>query len=201
MSATGNEAAERLSSSEFPQDPYAWSLDGKLLGFHVLHPTNGYDIWILRMDEEQKSYALLDSEYNEAQPSFSPDGRWFAYYSNQSGKYEIYVRPLSGSGGVQQISKDGGFYPFWGQRGELFYRKGNKIMAVDVSTTPSFKASNPRELFETRFASEVRQAYSVTPDGKRFLVIKSIESQSESQQEINIVLNWFEELKQSVPVD
>ena len=113
------------------------------------------------------------------------------------------VQPYPGPGGKWQISTDGGTEPLWNRNGrELFYRSGNKMMAVQVETQPSFAASKPAILFEKEYAASqfpsTGIAYDVSPDGQRFLMIKELE-QSSAATQINVVLNWFEELKRRVP--
>ena len=127
---------------------------------------------------------------------FSPDGQWLTYLSDETGRVEVYVRSFPGPGGKWQISTQGGARPFWAKNGrELFYREGNKMMAVPVTTQPTFRAGAPTLLFE----GESRVSYDVTPDGQRFLTIQKGEQEAATQ--INVVLNWFEELKRLVPTD
>ena len=199
MPADGSGPAERLAASEYTQTPWAFSPDGKSLVFSTINITNGDDFWVLPLDGERKPYPLLQTQFNDFVATFSPDGHWIAYMSDESGQFEIYVRPFPGAVGVWQISTGGGSDPVWARSGELFYRNGDKMMAVDVRTTPIFKAGVPRLLFEERFAPGVFLAYDVTPDGKRFLIVKSAEQEQTSIQ-INLVLNWFEELKRRVPI-
>jgi hypothetical protein len=135
-------------------------------------------------------------------PSLSPDGRWFAYTSNEAGRYEIYVRPTSGAEGRWQISTEGGVEPIWSATGsELFYRHRDQVLAVDVVTNPTFEHGRPRKLFEGRYAlGEVKddaRAYDVAQDGQRFLMLRP-ESES-STGDLKVVVNWQEELKQRVP--
>jgi len=124
-----------------------------------------------------------------------------AYASDESGRFEIYVRPYPGPGGKWQLSTEGGTEPVWNPSGrELFYRSGNKMMAVDVTTQPPFSAGKPKTLFEGPYVLTPRRFpnYDVSEDGQQFLMLKSNE-QSQAPAQINVVLNWFEELKQKVP--
>jgi Tol biopolymer transport system component/predicted Ser/Thr protein kinase len=200
--ADGSGGLERLSTYENLQVPRSWSPDGQFLAFHEGSPKTGRDIWVLRMSD-RKSQPFLVTPFNEGGPTFSPDGRWLAYVSNESGRPEVYVQPFPGPGGKWQISTDGGAEPAWNRNGkELFYRSGNKMMALDVTTQPGFSPGKPRMLFEGQYsASEwplIDTAYDVSPDGQRFLMTKAAEQAAEATQ-INVVLNWFEELKQKVP--
>jgi Tol biopolymer transport system component len=133
---------------------------------------------------------------------FSPDGRWLACVSNESGRYEIYVQPYPGPGGKWQISTEGGTEPVWNPNGrELFYRSGNKMIAVDIATQPSFAAGKPKVLFEGQYEPTVftNSNYDASPDGHRFLMLKPSEQEQSAPTQINVVLNWFEELKRRVP--
>ena len=146
--ADGSGGLERLTTSEYIQAPMSWSPDGQLLAFIEVNPTTGYDIWVLRLSD-RKAQPFLRTPFNEAAPRFSPDGRWLAYISDESGRYEIYVQPYPGPGGKWQISTEGGTEPVWNPNGrELFYRSGDKMMAVDIATQPGFAAGKPRMLFE-----------------------------------------------------
>jgi Tol biopolymer transport system component len=204
--ADGSGGLERLTDSVASvagnHTPTSWSPDGQLLAFHHNHPSTQRDIWVLRLSD-RKAQPFLQTPFTEGGATFSPDGRWLAYVSNESGRPEIYVQPYPGPGGKWQISVDGGTEPVWGRNGrELFYRSGNKMMAVETTTKPSFSAGKPRMLFEGRFLANVfpamNPAYDVSADGQRFLMVKRGE---EVPTQINVVLNWFGELKRLVPTN
>jgi eukaryotic-like serine/threonine-protein kinase len=207
--ADGSGGLERLTTSEYIHVPSSWSPDGQVLAFFEVNPTTQRDIWVLRMGDPsigsgqvRKAQPFLRTPFNESAPRFSPDGRWLAYYSNESGRFEIYVQPYPGPGGKWQISTEGGTEPVWNPNGrELFYRTGDRMMAVDIATQPGFTAGKPRILFEGRYelAPFPIANYDISPDGKRFLMLKSIEQEQAVPTQINVVLNWFEELKQKVP--
>jgi Tol biopolymer transport system component len=199
--ADGSGGLERLTTSEYLQSPMSWSPDGQLLAFMEINPTTERDIWVLRVGD-RKARAFLGTPFSESVPKFSPDGRWLAYISNESGRYEIYVQAYPGPGGKWQISTEGGTEPVWNPNGrELFYRSGNKMIAVDIATQPSFAAGKPKVLFEGQYEPTVftNTNYDVSPDGKRFLMLKSTEQAQAAPSQINVVLNWFEELKRRVP--
>ena len=199
--ADGSGSPERLTTSEYPHNPMSWSPDGQLLAFSELNPTTGFDLWVLHLGD-RKAQPFLRTPFNESAPRFSPDGQWLAYVSDETGRQEIYVLPYPGPGGKWQISTEGGREPVWNPNGrELFYRNGDSMMAVDVATKPVFAAGKPRVLFEGRYAPTVFTApnYDVSPDGRRFLMLKPSESAEAAPTRINVVLNWFEELKQRVP--
>jgi Tol biopolymer transport system component len=199
--ADGSGGLERLTTSEYTGLPWSWSQDGQLLAFTEVNPTTGIDIWVLRLSD-RKAQPFLHTPFNESAPRFSPDGRWLAYVSDESGRYETYVEPYPGPGGKWQISTEGGTEPAWNANGrELFYRSGDKMMAVDIATQPSFTVGKPRMLFEGQYEPTpgTYPNYDVSPDGQRFLMLKPIEQGQAALTQINVVLNWFEELKQKVP--
>jgi serine/threonine protein kinase len=194
--ADGSGGAERLMTDVHTQVASSWSPDGQTLAFEQTAPGSGFDIWFFRLGD-RKAEPFLQTRFNEIAPRFSPDGRWLAYASDESGRYEIYVQPYPGPGGKWQISTDGGSEPVWARNGELFYRNGDKMMVVETTTRPSFSASNPKLLFEGRYATyQSLPDYDVTADGQRFLFLKAGE---EARSEISVVLNWVEELKRSLP--
>jgi Tol biopolymer transport system component len=200
--ADGSGGRERLTTSEYIKRADSWSPDGQLLAFTQIDPSTGRDIWVLRLSD-RKSQPFLRTPSNESAPRFSADGRWLVYISDESGRYEVYVQPYPGPGGKWQISTEGGTEPLWNRNGrELFYRSGNKMMVVEITTQPSFAFGSPRMLFEREQYMPAVGPYSypfpnydVSPDGQRFLMITK-----ESKPQINVVLNWFEELKRRVPL-
>jgi Tol biopolymer transport system component len=191
---------ESLWSPVSWQAPSSWSPDG-LLAFIEVNPTTGYDIWVLGISEH-KAQPFLRTPSNESAPQFSPDGRWLAYMSDETGRYETYVQPYPGPAGAKrQISTEGGTEPVWNRNGrELFYRSGNKMMAVDITPQPGFTAGKAHMLFEGPYLSSMALPnYDVSRDGQRFLMLKPTEQAQAAPTQINVVLNWFEELKQKVP--
>jgi dipeptidyl aminopeptidase/acylaminoacyl peptidase len=197
-------SSEPLTSGEYTQTPSwqapsSWSRDGQLLAFTDINPKTGSDLWVLGISD-RKAQPFLRTSSNESAPKFALDGRWLAYVSDESGREEIYVQPYPGPGGKKQISAEGGVEPVWNPTGrELFYRSGNKMMAVDTGsgTSLGFTPGKPRLLFELPYLPTAN--YDVSPDGQRFLMLKPTEQAQAAPTQINVVLNWFEELKQNVP--
>jgi serine/threonine-protein kinase len=209
--ADGSGGMDRLTNNRLTaagdilQIPY--SISNGWLGFvKLVRPTEG-EMWVLplgdfsadsrRNGQEQRlpvQKSVLDSG-----PELSPDGRWLAYASEESGQRQIYVQAFPGPGGKQQISTDGGNEPRWNSNGrELFYRSGDKMMAVDISPQGS-AAGKPRVLFQgpyvTAVGGFVRPNYDVSPGGQRFLMLKHVDEPQAPVNEIHVVLNWSEELK------
>ena len=192
-----------LARDKGDQQPYSWSSDGRTLIYQDAAPTTGQDIWMLPIDGDRQPRPLLQTPASEVDARLSPDGRWLAYASDESGRHEVYVMPLKGSGGKWQMSADGGREPIWAHNGrELFYRSGEKMMAVEVITQPTFQASTSRLLFQGSYerTATISPEYDVTADGQRFLMVQPLEQRSPST-EFNVVLNWFEELKRLVPTN
>jgi eukaryotic-like serine/threonine-protein kinase len=198
--ADGSGGFEPLKTTQDTEVPSSFSPDGKFLAYVDINGTTGYDIWVMRMSD-RTAEPFLKTQYAEAAPRFSPDGHWIAYVSDESGRYEVYVQPYPGPGGKYQISTDGGTEPIWNSSGkELFYRNGDKMMAAEVSTEPTFSIGKTTTLFEGHYAktSGTFPFYDVSPDGQRFLMFRSAEEDA-SLTQIVVVQNWFEELKRLVP--
>ncbi len=199
--ADGSGGMERLTTSEYTQSPTSWSPDGQVLAFLELKPGVENEIWVLRLGD-RKTQPFLQTQSSVMGPRFSPDGHWLAYISNESGSSEVYVQPYPGPGGRWQISTDGGKEPVWNPNGrELFYRNGNKMMAVEIATQHGFSPGKPRMLFEGQYAMgpATTSNYDVSSDGQRFLMVKPTDQEQAPPTQINVVLNWFEELKRRVP--
>ena len=180
--------------------PLAWSPDGNHIALVTASEFTSQDIAVLDRRDPGKLQVLLNSRFREGAPTFSSDSRWIAYVSDKSGRNEIYMRPILGAGEEWTISSDGGTEPVWARNAPLlFYRHDDAMMVVDVVITSTVSAGKPRRLFEKRFQRSAAfwPNYDVTSDGKRILMIKRAEQAAPTQ--INVVLNWFEELKQRVP--
>jgi len=194
QSADGSGEIKQLTKSEVRQYPSSWSPDGKLLAFN-----EGPDIYLLSMNGESKRQPFVTTRFFEVGPVFSPDGRLIAYVSDEQGQYEVYVQPYPQTGERWQISTEGGEEPVWSRSThELFYRKDRKWMAVSYSANPKFSAELPKLLFEGDYLDVSGRPYDVSPDGQRFLLLKSSEEPSR-QTQLNVVTNWFEEVKRKAP--
>ncbi len=174
-----------------------------MLAFLHSAPTTAQDVWVLPLDGQQQPRPVLQTPASEIDAQFSPDGRFLAYASNESGRYEVYVRPFPNvEEGKWQISTQGGREPIWARSGnELFYRSGDGMMTVDMKTQPTLRTGTPRQLFEDpyRRAPNPNTAhYDVSADDQRFLMVQEASQEAEASQ-LNVVLNWFEELKRLVP--
>ena len=187
--------AKPLFASKNPQFGGTWSADGTLFAFSEINQTTDSDIW-LYTTKDSSATPFLNTPNSESSPAISPSGKWIAYVSDIKGQNEIYITRYPGPGSQEPISTHGGSEPMWAPNGrELFYREGDKMMVVSVETEPSLKLGMPEPLFERQFFSLWGSQYDIHPDGQRFLMIKS--SASETNQ-INIVFNWFEVLKQKM---
>jgi len=171
--ADGSSPIERLTTNEYNQFSGSWSPDGTTLAF-VECRLDFCQILLLDV-RSRRITPFLNSQSVQAYPEFSPDGRWLAFASSESGRYEVYVRPFPGPGGQWQISQQGGTEPLWARNGkQLFYRHGDQIWAVDVQAGPAFSAGKARLLFEQPgFGSgQPIRTWDLSLDGQRFLMVK-----------------------------
>jgi Tol biopolymer transport system component len=192
----GSGAAERLTASSHEQLTGTWSPDGKVFSFVDIAATNRREIWLLTVVPERRVRPLIQTPFNNSAPRISPDGRWLAYLSDETGRNEVYVQPFPNLGARWPISTDGGSAPVWEPHGrELYYRSGGTMMAVTTQTYPSFVAAAPHPLF-TRSNLD-HWTFDVASDG-RFIMIETGDRETSSNS-ITLVQNWFEELKRRVP--
>jgi serine/threonine-protein kinase len=199
--ADGSSPMERLTTSENWQYPGSFTPDGSTLAFVEDYAETGEDIRLLDM-KSRRMTPFLNSKANERCPEFSPDGRWLAYSSNESGRYEVCVRPSPGPGGRWQISKEGGDQPVWSKDGkQLFYRQAAQVWVADIRTERGFSAGKPRLLFEQRglVGGYPIRGWDLWPDGQAFQMVKAGEGKPQPATEIILVQNWLEELKRLVP--
>ena len=201
--SSGSGKAELLHQWQYPIKNIAWSADNRFITFAALDPATTYDAWILPLTEKRVPFPYLQTEAREEGPAFSPNGKWIAYQSNESGRFEVYVRsfPLE-SGGKWQISSDGGDWPVWRRDGkELFYLTPDKeLMAAEVETGDIFRAGESKSLFQTRAERYINtrgitffKPYVVSADGSHILVNSLVDNTAQS--EITVFLNWQNLLK------
>ena len=179
--------------------PGSWSADGRTHVYYTINADTKRDLWTWQVGEEPSPF--LVTEFNESNPRLSPNGRWVAYASDQSGENRIYVRPFPEGNRVIPVSAGPGIQAVWSRDGrELFYRNGNEMMAVAVDPGQEFKVRQTTVLFEEPyvldFANSGIHSYDVSLDGQQFLMVKEAET---ATSELTVVLNWFEELKARVP--
>jgi Tol biopolymer transport system component len=208
--ADGAGNAQRLTQSKDIQSPTSWRPDGKVLAFWEINPDTAYDVMSLPMEGDEKSgwkpgvaKPFVNTVFVELAPAFSPDGRWLAYMSNESGNYEVYVRPFPGPGGKWQVSTGGGSMPKWSRKGkELFYRApDSKIMVVTyTSTGDSFQADKPELWSPGQFTDAGTYSnFDLDPNGKRFAVLKTPSTQGNAaMNKVNLIFNFFDELRDKV---
>ncbi len=186
------------------QLPSSWSSDERHLAFMKAGETTQFDIWVLSMEDGRQARPFVNEPHNEKKPAFHPSGIWLAYVSDETGRFEVYVRRFPSGREKTLVSTDGGNDPMWDPSGQtLYYRIGEKMMTVAIETEPSFSAAQPKELFEGRYErNEWGTSYDViaTPNGLRFLMIKAGQEGSMVTQ-LNVVLNWSNELDRLVPPD
>jgi serine/threonine-protein kinase len=181
----------------------SWSPDGTRL-VYIDFNGDGWDIWERPLEPEGEPRPLVQNPgSDQSEPILSPDGRWLAYASNESGQEQVYVKPYDIPGGSRQISVDWGTAPLWSPDGRtIYYRDRERIMAVEIQPDPTLSAGRPRLLFEGALDldpdSNVR-AFDLSPDGQRFVMLQGEGGSTTAQ--IQVALNWFEELKRLVPTD
>jgi Tol biopolymer transport system component len=202
LAADGSSSMERLTESSYEQAPGCISPDGSTLAFIEVHSQTESSILLLDMKTHRVT-PFLDQKVWAGWPVISPDGRWLAYTSTESGSIEVWVRPFPGKGGKWQISNDQGQEPIWSKDGkQLFYRRVNQVWVADIKTEGGFSPGKPRLLFEPRgmAMNNPLRHWDLEPDGQGFLMVQTVETKPQPVKEIVLVQNWFEELKRLVPV-
>ena len=222
QAADGTGAVELLTESSRNQQtgfastsqaPGSFSPDGRRLVFREIAPKTGYDIAVIALETPRGTTPLVQSTFTEYNPEVSPNGRWLAFESNESGQFEVYVRPFPDvASGRWQISTGGGRQPLWARSGrELFYvsiASAGRIMAVPIEPGPTFSAGNPQMIIDGPYAGSLSsgaaalsgRTYDVSRDGQRFLMIKGgATTEAAARTQFIVVQNWLEELKRLVP--
>jgi len=203
--ADRSHSPEQLPGTGISQNAESWSPDGNSIAYTAVTPELGSHIMVESLEGNHQSRPFVDTKAPAGSPKFSPDGHWLAYCSNESGKAQVYVQAFPGPGAKIQVSNDGGTDPVWRRTGgELYFRNGDKMMAVAVSTAPTFTAGRPRMLWEGRYSHGMSTScgppgatssnYDVTADGRRFLMIKDEAPDSAVSKQIVVVLSWADEV-------
>jgi serine/threonine-protein kinase len=196
--ADGSGPPQQLTAlTQTAQVPDSWSPDGRVLTFN-----RSNDIWVLPIDGDEEPQPLIDSAQAQCCSQFSPDGKWLAYVSNDTGLWHVYISPYPNPNVKWQVSgEEGGGQPVWSPDGrELFYISSDQMLVVSVQMEPSVSLGKPTVLFEGSYVTTQfgfgKQYYDISHDGQQFVMIKEA-----GQAQINVVLNWFEELKRLVPTN
>jgi dipeptidyl aminopeptidase/acylaminoacyl peptidase len=188
---------ELLLSTSQPKFPMDWSADARFLVYDSLDPKTGMDIWALPLEGDRKPFEVVKTDFNERNAQFSPDGKWIAYQSDKTGRFEMYVQPFPGPRGASPVSTTGGAQVRWNPNGkELFYiAPDDRLMAVPIrfgSNGETVEADTPLGLFITNVGSTAintnRQQYMVPPDGQSFVMNSVPEAAAASP--ITVILNW-----------
>lgn len=206
--SNGAGSEERLIESQTAMIATSWSPDGRYLVYSIVGEKTATDIWLLPLSGDRKPIPVVMTPFNENRGEVSPDGKWLAYDSNESGQTQVYVRPFPSGESKWQISTGGGrtgFYPRWrGDSRELFYMDGagaGKLMAVDIKVRGSaLEAGTPTALFDSSFAllggeRIPSQAYAVSTDGQRFLIPRAATIAQAYLAPIAVVLNWAADIQ------
>jgi len=169
-----------------------WSADGRYLSFDTFDVSRGFESnWVLPLFGEKKAFQPAPVAANQYDGTFSPDGHWLAYFSDESGAPEVYVVPFPGAGGKYQISHGGGWVPHWDRKGDLFFLSpGNRLMKAELAlSTDSLQVRSLSELFQTDLLDASAPLYDINPDGTRALIVTPARAEASS---IGLLLNWSE---------
>ena len=161
---------------------------------------------VLTLEGDRTATLVIDGEFDEHNPALSPDGRWVAYSSNETGQFQVYVQPFPDvNSGRWQISTDFGDWPVWNPAGdELFYRGPTGMIALAFEIEPTFTPGALTQLFEWTFVGGFGRRMAVSPDGQRLLLLANATENADGEaasSQVIVVQNWFEELRRLVPVN
>jgi serine/threonine-protein kinase len=211
IDAAGTGRPEPLLQSNNPQLPWSFTPDGKRLAFIEIEPVTGADIWTVNVQTGAfglrvgKPEEFLKTPFQERSPMFSPDGRWLAYMSNESGRYEVYVEAFPHKGSKRQVSTDGGTLPAWSPQGdELYFLTlgiGRQLMAASYRVNGDLFLPGTPHVFSKNIAVfGTTRSYDPAPDGKHIVALTSADSAAASQDRVVFLLNFFDELRRRAPV-
>lgn len=197
IAADGSGTPETLLIRPQPVWEVQFTPDDRTIVFRENHPRTNRDIWIAPVDSPQAARPLVRTPFEEREIALSPDGRWLAYVSDETGSNEVYVRPLREGMARWRVSRRGGTEPRWGNRGrELFFRNADSMYAVTVQLGTEFQAGPPRGLFAGSYAAAFEfnsVLYDVSRDGSHFLMVR--EPAGAAGPDLNVVLNWFDQAR------
>jgi serine/threonine-protein kinase len=210
--ADGTGDVQRLTESTYSQSPASWHPSSKFLAFTELkpQPQTGVDLMILPLEGDEtsgwkpgKPIAFLSTPFTEQEPMFSPDGRWLAYQSNESGEFEVYVRPFPGPGGKVLVSTAGGAFPAWSRaKRELLYQSPDRrIMVASYAVNgDTFVPDKPRPWSEQRFVLQAGgRSFDLHPDGERLALAVAQDLSATKQDKVVFIFNFFDEIRRLAP--
>jgi dipeptidyl aminopeptidase/acylaminoacyl peptidase len=193
----GTGAVEEL----FPQDgaQFAGSISPSRVLAYAHDKDGASDIWVLPLDGDRKGHPFIETAAFEYGPEFSPDGKWIAYVSNESGTQGVYVVPYPGPGPKRRVSAQGGVSPVWSRDGrELFFQADDGLMSARVTAGADIQFDTPRRLFGPTFMVDSREdgprGYDVSPDGQRFLMLRFVPAPA-AVLSFHVLLDWAAALK------
>jgi Tol biopolymer transport system component len=190
----GESEPRRLIAAPSHHKPSYWSKDGWILFSDSQNGPSKRDVLRVAAADPSVREPLVKPESNELEAVLSPDERWMAYQSDETGRWEVYIQKYPGPGGRRQVSVNGGKGPVWNPRGgELFYQTRTALMSVRITNG---EPSAPVRLFPTGWSEEYRRDFDVSPDGRRFLFLEP----AVSRGEITLVQNWLRSVEDKVPV-
>jgi serine/threonine protein kinase/Tol biopolymer transport system component len=208
INADGSGNGDRVAAGGKMQIPSSWASEANALVYLEETPSAVNGIWVVPMHGERKPHLFIESRFQLWHPDLSPDGKWMAYVSNESGTYEVYIQPYPGPGEKTRISTSGGFDPIWNANGrELLYRSftadGQQLfLSAAVSSLAPFRTDPPKLMFQAKAleydTSAPERSWDVSADGKRFLLVKVGPLTDKPVSTMHIVLNWAEELTRTV---
>jgi len=212
ISADGGGQPELLTEATPNSLIGSWTSDGKWLCYSQVTAENNADIWVMSSDKPPVYKMIIQTPFQEFHAAFSPDDRWIAYVSDESGRPEVYVQPFPVTGQKWKLSLDGGDSPEWSPDGqELYYLHGQKIMSVSITADPEFSPARARKLLDIDHTTIFD--FHVYPDGQRFLLTgrshgveqspgvaiagagSFLSYRTPTKTEIHVVVNWFEEFR------